>query len=338
MEELRRLATLQLSAEQGSPESQSALADEYMELAEKAEIAGDETSQAKAEKAMYHFYQKAAEGGYAYAQMRFGLKHVPSSMDGEPIDSVDEDLATGLLWLKRAASQEDSEEAAYYARRIEAKMAAKLQPPAAAPPSAAAAPAAIKVFCRNCGQVGHTADTCVAIKVFEASQAHGPSTPDTNQLLKGIVPEASGDWSMTIMATPRADRASGTPHVAEGVYEDLQHLLWDNHCNFTSVKLCTRHSTSATSSLHARRASLTHTHPLLASLAILLLPPSPSCKCKTGEHPILRDEENQDLPCACWPDKHVPENFCVNCEWDGNCSELSWDSGGYTFSLELNTS
>lgn len=114
--ELQRLATLQPSAESGSPEDQCELADEYMEL---EVLAPDKKSQDAVAATMYRYYKMAADRGYAEAQMRVGLAHLPCSMDGEPIACVEEDLSEGLRWLERAVAQEGEEsEAAYYAAKV----------------------------------------------------------------------------------------------------------------------------------------------------------------------------------------------------------------------------
>ena len=54
--------------------------------------------------------------------------------------------------------------------------------------------------------------------------------------------------------------------------------------------------------------------------------------CKSGEH------SPEDTPCACFPDKYVPQNVWVNSEWDGNSGEVSWDSDGFSFVIEYSTS
>jgi hypothetical protein len=83
-------------------------------------LAPDKKSQDAVTATMYRFYKMAADRGYAEAQMRVGLSHLPGSVDGEPIACVEEDLAEGLRWLERAVAQEGEagEEAAYYARRV----------------------------------------------------------------------------------------------------------------------------------------------------------------------------------------------------------------------------
>lgn len=134
--------------------------------------------------------------------------------------------------------------------------------------------------------------------VFEGSAYAGTTTPDSRGLLCGLEPRGSGDWDMTITATPKQAAAGGnqqdcTEYVPEYVQcQDLESLLLDLlHCDYAFV--C----------------------PNGGCPENLENP----CACWQGQ--AVRPQK------VCWID-----------EWDGNCGDVSFETDEYCFTIEYSTS
>ena len=136
------------------------------------------------------------------------------------------------------------------------------------------------------------------VVVFEADSCQIETT-DVQGLLCGIQPRGSGDWDCTITATPKPlDSGDVQCFPYAEECENLESVMLD-FCNCDYVYIC----------------------------------PTGACE----EAPWYSHEATES--CPCWQaEKHIPQNVQVNCEWDGNSGEVSWETDTHFFEMDYSTS
>jgi len=142
--------------------------------------------------------------------------------------------------------------------------------------------------------------------VFEGGCGRGVTTRDTRGLFYGLAPRGSGDWDLTVTATPKQHAAAGIENEEDRTEyiecEDLESLLVDLlQCDYDFV--------------------------------------CPNGDGEEGGCEIPDGAQWREYPCACWQGQRVhPQKVCWGQEWDGNSGDVHFETDEYCFLVEYSTS